>query len=287
MSRHLRNALIVTTLLALAACGKDSSSPLDPTTPSDPTPPTSGDGTDTPTDTPIVPIDPAIFSASVSGSFTTIGTSYGLLYRSSGPGAYNVGTCTGDPALGTEGTWIDANGTVTYSHHPNCIDYYSNNEVGNNNKGRCTVSALGYIGLWMNPNDRKTSPYHTQCLKLGESNTALTVTFAQPGVVYVAQDGSGQRILNFTTGSAVTAQLYYHGDAAAYTTGTGTITGTDNGSPAGTWSIDVSQTGLNWFTGLYNGDLITALQDTGVPVIACHASLGCDLVTLKMVVAGS
>jgi hypothetical protein len=60
-----------------------------------------------------------------------------------------------------------------------------------------------------------------------------------------------------------------------------TPSGTDNASHSGTWTIDLAQTALNWTSGLYNGDLISALQDPGVEVVTCNGSAGCDLVTLQ------
>lgn len=278
---HLLRAAALLAALAVTACAKDSSDLTNPNSPGGSVPGGSDpSGGNPPPSNPIVPVDPSAYTASVLGSFTNTGTSYGLLFRSSGAGAYNVGTCTGDPANGTDGTWVDADGNVTTAHNSKCLDYYSNNEVGSNGKGHCIVSSAGYIGVWLNPHGHATSAYHTNCLKLGAVVTALTVSFDQPATLYLANDGSQQRFLNFTSGGTVTAQLYYHGMLATYTTGTGTISGTDNASPSGAWTIDLAQTALNWTTGLYNGDLISALQDPGVEVVACNGTAGCDLITL-------
>jgi hypothetical protein len=79
------------------------------------------------------------------------------------------------------------------------------------------------------------------------------------------------------------AQLVYHGVAGDYTTGAGVLTGTDGS--AATWTIDFSQTALNYTTGLTNGDLIDVLTSSGTQAIACQAAVGCSLITLKLSVA--
>jgi hypothetical protein len=229
-------------------------------------------------------VDPAVFAATVTGSVTTTGTASSLVFRTSGAARYNVGTCTGSVAQGTDGTWIDGTGTASAPHNPNCIDYWTDGRVGLNGKGQCTVtSPEGYIGLWLNPQLKKTSAYHSNCLKVGAPLPSLTISFSASGTVYDANDGSGRRILNLSSGGTAQAQLVYQGTAAGYTTGAGVLSGSDNGSPAGTWYIDFSQSALNWTTGVTNGDMIAALE-SGVPVIACTASTGCALVTLQLVV---
>ena len=84
-------------------------------------------------------------------------------------------------------------------------------------------------------------------------------------------------------GRGAVAQLVYHGTANDYTTGAGVLTGTDNASKP--WTIDFSQTALNWTTGLTNGNLINALTSTGVQVVACQGTNGCSLITLQLTLA--
>jgi hypothetical protein len=100
--------------------------------------------------------------------------------------------------------------------------------------------------------------------------------------LFQATDGSGGRMLNFTSGGVIQAQLIYHGSAADSTTGAGVLLGTDNSSSAQIWSIGFSQPALNYTGGAANGDLITALSTTGVEVIACNTAVGCSTITLKI-----
>ena len=62
--------------------------------------------------------------------------------------------------------------------------------------------------------------------------------------VYTANDGSGQKVLNFDAAGSTVAQLVYHGSAGDYTDGAGTLSGSD--ASAGAWTIDFAQTELNY-----------------------------------------
>ena len=89
-------------------------------------------------------------------------------------------------------------------------------------------------------------------------------------------------MLNFTSGGVTQAQLIYHGTTADSTTGAGVLLGTDNASPARTWSIGFSQPALNYPGGAPNGDLISDLSTSGIEVIACNVTVGCSTITLKI-----
>jgi hypothetical protein len=263
--------------LALTACSKDPSSLVGPSSVS------SGGGTGTgsggsggsagsPT---IQPIDTTVFAPSETGTAANTGGSTTLSFATSGTAEFGDGTC------GANGVWTDSLGNVSGANNPNCIAYYSDGRVGNNHKGECVTSSQGYPGLWLNPELRPTEPYQTNCLLLGTTTFTVVLSFPASATVYSANDGSGQQVLDFNQGASTVAQLVYHGSANDYTTGAGVLTGTDNTSK--TWTIDFSQTALNWTSGLTNGNLIDALT-TGVPVIACQGTSGCSLITLKMTV---
>jgi len=210
-------------------------------------------------------------------SSANAGGSTSLLFSASGTAEYGNGTCGGN------GVWTDSLGNVSAPHSSHCIAYWGDGHLGNNHKGQCVSSSQGYPGLWLNPQLRPTSPYHTNCLKLGTTSFTLALHFSANATVYSANDGSGERVLNFGAGGTTVAQLIYHGTAGDYTTGAGTLSGTD-GSPA-VWTIDFSQTALNYTSGLTNGDLIDALTTSGVQLVACQGSAGCSLITLKLTVA--
>jgi len=154
--------------------------------------------------------------------------------------------------------------------------------VGNNNKGQCVTSPEGYRGLWLNVQGHATSPYHPNCLQLGTSTTALALSFPVQAELYLANDGSGGRILDFTLDGVTQAQLIYHGTVDGTTTGAGVLVGSDNVVPARMWSIGFSQPALSYTGGVSNGDLISALVSPGVQVVACSTTAGCSLVTLKI-----
>jgi hypothetical protein len=286
MLRKLLPAMILM-LLTLNGCGKDGGTATDPNgdgggdqaggLPANGDPVTNGawpnpDGT---TSTP-EPVDSTVYSPSGTGSAGTSGLSTGLLFQPSGAARYNLGTC------GANGTWTDPLGNVYGPHNPNCLAYYSDGRVGHNNKGQCVTSPEGYAGLWLNPEAHPTSPYHTNCLEMGAPTTSLALDFPAQAELYTAGDGSGGRLLNFTLGGTVQAQLIYHGTADGTTTGAGVLVGADNLVPARTWSIGFSQPALNYGGGATNGDLIAALEDSGVQVVACSTSVGCSLVTLAL-----
>jgi hypothetical protein len=274
-------------LLAINGCSKDGSSPTDPTGsnggptasgPADGDPGNNGawpnpDGT-TPSPE---PVDTTTYTPAGSGGSTgSGGLSTSLMFQTSGSGRYNLGTCSAG------GTWTDPLGHVYGPHNPNCLAYYSDGRAGANNKGQCVTSPEGYAGLWLNPQAHPTSPYHPKCLQLGTSTLSLALSFPVQAELYLANDGSGGSLLNFTSEGTVKAQLVYHGTADGTTTGAGVLVGTDNMVPARTWSIGFGQPALNYGGGVTNGDLISALQSSGVEVVACSAAVGCSLVTLKL-----
>jgi hypothetical protein len=271
-------AALLLAALALSACSKDPSSLVGPSAPSEVTPAgpsgTSGSGPTTPS---IQPVDPAVFTPSETGSAVNTGASTSVLFFSSGTAQYGNGTC------GPNGTWTDSLGNVSGTHDSHCVAYWSDSRVGDNGKGQCVTSSQGYPGLWLNPQAHPTAPYHTNCLVLGNTTVTLDFTFPAEATVYTANDGSGQKVLNFAAAGSTVAQLVYHGTAGDYTTGAGMLSGTD--ASAAVWTIDFSQTALNYTTGLTNGDLIDTLTTTGTQVIACQGTTGCSLITLKLTVA--
>jgi hypothetical protein len=285
MSRKLLVPAILLLALTLNGCGKDGSSPTGPSGGPDggnggpviDDPVTNGgwpgpDG-EIPT---IQPIDTSAYTPPDTGSVGNEGGSTSLLFQTSGAARYNLGTC------GANGTWTDPLGKKYGPHNPNCLAYHSDATAGNNNKGQCVTSPEGYAGLWLNPQGHATSPYHTNCLQLGNSTMSLALNFPAQAELFVAKDGSGGRVLNFTVGGQTEAQLIYHGTADGTTTGAGVLVGTDNVLPVRTWSIGFGQPALSYTGGVTNGDLISALQSPGVQVVACSTVVGCSLITLKI-----
>ncbi|HKT61530.1 MAG TPA: hypothetical protein VJQ46_15855 [Gemmatimonadales bacterium] len=233
---------------------------------------TSPDGTP-PT---IQPVDPGTFDPAGSGSAGTTGSSTALVFKTSGTGLYGQGTCSAN------GFWTDPNGNVFGPHNPNCIDYGTSG-TGNNGKGQCVTSADGFPGLWINPGGQQTHPFHSKCAITGATTTSLVLTFSPQAQLFDANDGSGDRVLNFYSNGSVVAQLIYDGGTGT-TTGAGILLGTDNASPANTWTVYFGQPALSYTTGLVNGDLIAALTSSGLEVIACSTPIGCSLVTLQLTV---
>lgn len=273
-------------LLALNAC--DRPTPLDPGSNPSPNNPggvvvdgggLAGDPLGPPTPPPIVTVDPSVYALTLSGSFSSSGTSTGVLFLATGSAMWNQGTCSGDVALGTDGTWT-YNGTASAPHNSKCIGYWSDGRVGANNKGTCIATSLGFIGLWRNPGGHKSSPYHTKCLMLGTVSSTIAFTFTQAVTLYTSNDGKQKKILNFTSGSSVTGQLVYSGPTADYTTGTGSIAAVDG--DGNNWSVDLGQAAFHWYTGAANGDVIAQLQGAGVEAIACNSTVGCVLTTVKL-----
>ena len=238
---------------------------------------TDGDPEGPPPPPPIVTVDPSVFALTLTGSFSSTGTTTGIIFLTTGKAKWNVGTCTGDVALGTDGTWVTSTGSSA-PHNPNCIAWWSNGHSGANGKGICTFTSLGYIGLWLNPGGHRTSPYHTKCLETGTVSSTLTLTFTQAATLYTANDGTGKKILDFSDGTGVTGQLVYTGTTADYTTGTGVITATDG--TGGIWTMDLSQEAFYWYTGVVNGDVVGQLQSPGVEAVACNTTVGCVLATV-------
>jgi hypothetical protein len=226
----------------------------------------------------IQPLDPNTFDPTGSGSAGTTGSSTTLIFKTSGSGLYGIGSC------GPKGFWTDPDGNVFGPNNPNCIDYGSDGGPGNNGNGQCITSSDGLPGLWVNPGGQETHPFHSQCARTGATTTALTLSFAPQAQLFDANDGSGDRALNFYSNGAAVAQLIYDG-ASNTTTGAGMLIGTDNASPANTWTVDFSQPSLSYTSGLANGDLIAAMTGGGVQVVACSTPVGCFLVTLQLSVA--
>jgi hypothetical protein len=227
-----------------------------------------------PDSTTIQPVDPGVFDPTETGSAGSSGTSTALIFKTSGSGLYGVGTC------GPNGMWTDPAGNVFGPNNPNCIDYGSEG-TGNNGKGTCTTSASGQPGLWINPGGQETHPFHSKCARTSTVTTALELTFAPQAQIFDAKDGSGNRVMNFYSGGVAVAQLVYDG-ASNTTTGAGILLGSDNASPANTWSVFFGQPALSYPGGLANGDLIDAMTSGGVEVVACSTPIGCSLVTLDL-----
>ena len=224
---------------------------------------------------PIVALDPTIFDPAGTGGASTSGSSTALVFKTSGSGTYGFGTC------GANGMWTDPQGNVFGPHNPNCLDYGSDGGPGNNGQGQCVTSSDGFPGFWINPGGQGTHPFHSQCTHTGATTNTLALSFAPQGQVFDANDGTGNRVLNFYSGGLVAAQLVYNG-AGNITTGAGILIGTDNASPANTWTVYFGQPALSYTTGIPNGDLIAAMTGGGVEVIACNTAIGCSLVTLKV-----
>ena len=93
--------------------------------------------------------------------------------------------------------------------------------------------------------------------------------------------GAGNRVMNFYSSGVVVAQLIYDG-ASNTTTGAGLLLGSDNASPANTWTVFFGQPALSFSSGLANGDLIDEMTSGGVEVVACSTAIGCSLVTLDL-----
>jgi len=229
---------------------------------------------------PIVVVDPDVYAVQLNGSFSTTGTSTGVIFLTSGPAKWNEGACSGSVANGTDGTWVSPSGQPGLAHDPRCIGYWSDGRPANNNRGTCSASTLGYAGLWIKQNGRRSAPYHSKCVMMGAASATLTLTFTQSATLYVANDGSGKRILNFSTGGTTAAQLVYNGTDAPYTTGTGAVTATDGSGNA--WTMDLTQSVFFWYTGEYNGDVIAELQGIGVEAVACSPVTGCVLTTVRL-----
>lgn len=227
-----------------------------------------------PDSTTIQPVDPTTYDPTESGTAGTSGTSTALIFKTSGSGLYGVGTC------GPNGMWTDPAGNVFGPNNPNCIDYGSSG-TGNNGKGTCTTSPTGQPGLWLNPGGQATHPFHSKCARTGPTTSALALSFAPQAQIFDANDGSGNRLMNFYSGGVVVAQLLYDGTSNT-TTGAGLLLGSDNASPADPWSVFFGQPALSYTSGLENGDLIDAMTSGGVEVVACNTAIGCSLVTLDL-----
>jgi hypothetical protein len=237
-----------------------------------------GNGTWTPADSTsppvIVPLDPTVYDTAGSGSAGSSGSSTALVFKTSGSGLYSVGTCSAN------GFWTDPSGNVFGPHNPNCLDYGSTG-TGNDGKGQCVLSPSGEPGLWINPGGQSTHSFHSKCLRVGATISSLALTFPPQAQLFDANDGSGNRAMNFYTSGSVVAQLVYDG-ATNTTTGAGILIGRDGASPANTWTIYFGQSALNYTSGVVNGDLIGAMTGSGVQVVACSTNIGCSLVTLQL-----
>lgn len=258
--------------------GDTTSTPIDTAAAGDPinngtwTPP---DSTNPPT---IVPVAPTAYDPAGSGPAGTSGSSTALVFKTTGVGLYGVGTC------GANGFWTDPAGNVFGPNNPNCLDYGSDGSPGNNGKGQCVTSPSGQPGLWINPGGQSTHPFHSKCLRTGVTTTSLALSFAPQAQLFDANDGSGNRVLNFYSSGSVVAQLLYQGTTNT-TTGAGILVGTDNAAPARTWTVYFAQPALSYTSGLVNGDLIADMTGAGVEVVACSSNIGCSLVTLAVTLA--
>lgn len=225
--------------------------------------------------TPVIqPVDPDAYDPAGGGSAGTSGPSTALVFNSSGAGLYGVGTCSGN------GMWTDPDGNVFGPHNPNCLSYGSTG-TGNGGTGQCVTSSTGQPGLWINPGGQETHPFHSKCLQVGPTTTSLALSFGPQASLFDANDGSGNRVLNFYSAGVPVAQLMYDGSTNT-TSGAGILVGFDNASPASTWTIFFGQPALSYAGGLVNGDLIDALTGSGVRVVACSTAIGCSLVTLQL-----
>jgi hypothetical protein len=222
----------------------------------------------------IQPVDPGTYDPAGSGTAGTSGSSTALVFSTSGAGLYGVGTC------GPSGMWTDPAGNVFGPNNPNCLSYGSAG-AGNNGKGQCTTSTSGQPGLWINPGGQATHPFHSKCLRTGPTITTLALSFASPAQLFDANDGTGNRVMNFYSGGTPIAQLIYDGNSNT-TSGAGILVGTDNASPARTWTIFFGQPALSYTGGAANGDLIGDLTGSGVQVVACSTQVGCSLVMLQL-----
>jgi hypothetical protein len=239
----------------------------------------SNGGWNSPDGTPptVQPVDPTSYDPAGSGSAGTTGSTTTLLFKTSGAALYNQGTC------GANGFWTDPDGNVFGPHNPNCIDYGSDGGPGIGGKGQCITSADGLPGLWVTPGGQETHPFHSKCARTGTTSTSLVLSFAPQAQLFDANDGTGNRVLNFYSGGVAVAQLIYDG-ASGTTTGAGMLIGTDNSSPVNTWTVYFGQPSLSYTSGLPNGDLIAELTGPGLEVVACSTPVGCSLVTLQLTV---
>jgi hypothetical protein len=256
-----------------SAPGDTTSNPIDTTGAGDPV--TNGTWT-TPGTTTITPVDPDAYDPAGTGTAGTSGSSTALVFKTSGSGLYGVGTCSAN------GFWTDPDGNVFGPHNPNCLDYGTDGP-GTGGLGECTESASGDPGLWVNPGGQETHPFHSKCIRTGVTLTSLALTFGPQAQIFDANDGSGNRVMNFYSSGSVVAQLQYDG-LTNTTVGAGILVGSDNASPANTWTIFFGQPALSYPGGLANGDLISDMTGSGVEVVACSTAIGCSLVTLQMTV---
>jgi hypothetical protein len=251
--------------------GDTTSNPVDTTGAGDPV----TNGTWTSPDTTTIEPVAGVYVPSGTGTASTSGSSTALVFKTSGSGLYGVGTC------GADGFWTDPAGNVFGPNNPNCLAYGSDGSLGTGGLGHCFESASGDPGLWVNPGGQETHPFHSKCIQTGATTTSLALAFAPQAQIFDANDGSGNRVMNFYSLGIVVAQLRYDG-ATNTTVGAGILAGSDNASPAHTWTIFFGQPALSYTTGLENGDLIDDMAGAGVEVVACSTAIGCSLVTLQL-----
>ncbi len=221
------------------------------------------------------PVDPLAFDTAGTGVAGSSGSSTALEFATSGSGLFAFGTC------GRDGLWTDPDGNFFGPNNPNCIAYRSDGGAGNDGTGQCVAAAGDFPGLWIDPNLQATHPFNVNCALAGATTTTLALHFGSPGQLYEARNTSGSRALNFFSGGLVQAQLLYDG-ASDITVGAGLLIGTDNASPANTWTVYFGQPALRYTEGLANGDLIGAMTSSGVPAVACSTPIGCSVVNLKL-----
>jgi len=197
------------------------------------------------------------------------------VFRTSGPGIFDVGTC------GANGFWTHPDGRVFGPNNPNCLDYGSDGSAGTGGTGQCVASLSGQPGLWVNPGGQETHPFHSKCIRTGATTSSLALAFAPQAQIFDANDGSGSRVMNFFSLGVVVAQLRYDG-LTNTTVGAGILVGSDNASPANTWTIFFGQPALSYTTGLANGAVIAEMTGGGIEVVACSTAIGCSLVTMQL-----
>ena len=166
-----------------------------------------------------------------------------LVFKTSGPGIYGVGTC------GTRAFWTGPAAEVFGPNNPNCLDYESDGSVGNEGMGQCVESPTGEPGLCVTAAAETTQPFHPECLLVDTATTTLALSFTSQAQLFAANDGTGSRLMNFYSSGLAVAQLVYDG-LAGTTTGAGILVGSDNASPANTWTIYFAQPALNYVSGL-------------------------------------
>ena len=190
-----------------------------------------------------------------------------LVFKTSGSGLYGVGTCSAKRLLDR------SDRQRVRPEQSELPRLRQRRQPGTGGKGQCIASASGDPGLWVNPGGQETHPFHSKCIRTGPTTTSLALSFAPQAQIFDANDGSGNRVMNFYSSGSVVAQLRYDG-VTNTTVGAGILVGSDNASPANTWTIFFGQPALSYPGGLANGDLIGDMTGSGVEVVACSTVIG-------------